>query len=52
MSCAALVEHVLTRHWSTGWVDTVKTGHQKELPPQNIDWYVDLPKSHLIRESS
>lgn len=24
---------------STGWVDTVKTGHCKELPPQSIDWY-------------
>ncbi|KAJ4351831.1 Protein component of the small (40S) ribosomal subunit [Didymosphaeria variabile] len=24
---------------STGWVDTVKTGHSKELPPQDIDWY-------------
>ncbi|KAL5453164.1 40S ribosomal protein S19 [Paraphaeosphaeria minitans] len=22
-----------------GWVDTVKTGHSKELPPQDIDWY-------------
>ncbi|KAK8193548.1 40S ribosomal protein S19 [Phyllosticta capitalensis] len=21
------------------WVDTVKTSHAKELPPQNIDWY-------------
>ena len=23
----------------TGWVDTVKTGPAKELPPQSIDWY-------------
>ncbi|OAA38332.1 40S ribosomal protein S19 [Metarhizium rileyi] len=22
-----------------GWVDTVKTGPAKELPPQNIDWF-------------
>lgn len=22
-----------------GWVDTVKTGAAKELPPQSIDWY-------------
>ena len=22
-----------------GWVDTVKTGPAKELPPQSIDWY-------------
>ncbi|KAF2221246.1 40S ribosomal protein-like protein S19 [Elsinoe ampelina] len=22
-----------------GWVDTVKTSHAKELPPQSIDWY-------------
>ncbi|PVH98493.1 40S ribosomal protein-like protein S19 [Periconia macrospinosa] len=22
-----------------GWVDTVKTGHSKELPPQDIDWF-------------
>ncbi|ERS98511.1 40S ribosomal protein S19 [Sporothrix schenckii ATCC 58251] len=22
-----------------GWVDTVKTGHAKELPPQDIDWF-------------
>ncbi|KAI9884892.1 MAG: 40S ribosomal protein S19 [Watsoniomyces obsoletus] len=22
-----------------GWVDTVKTGHGKELPPQSIDWF-------------
>ncbi|KAI9874577.1 MAG: 40S ribosomal protein S19 [Pleopsidium flavum] len=23
----------------TGWVDTVKTSHSKELPPQSIDWF-------------
>lgn len=23
-----------------GWVDTVKTGPAKELPPQSIDWYL------------
>ncbi|KAF2801674.1 40S ribosomal protein-like protein S19 [Mytilinidion resinicola] len=23
----------------TGWVDTVKTSHSKELPPQDIDWF-------------
>jgi small subunit ribosomal protein S19e len=23
----------------TGWVDTVKTGVAKELPPQEIDWF-------------
>jgi small subunit ribosomal protein S19e len=23
----------------SGWVDTVKTGPAKELPPQSIDWY-------------
>ncbi|KAL5615054.1 hypothetical protein BROUX41_005119 [Berkeleyomyces rouxiae] len=22
-----------------GWVDTVKTGSSRELPPQNIDWF-------------
>ncbi|ROT42043.1 ribosomal protein S19e [Sodiomyces alkalinus F11] len=22
-----------------GWVDIVKTGHGKELPPQDIDWF-------------
>lgn len=22
-----------------GWVDTVKTGPSRELPPQNIDWF-------------
>lgn len=22
-----------------GWVDTVKTGHFKELPPQSMDWF-------------
>jgi len=22
-----------------GWVDTVKTSHSKELPPQDIDWF-------------
>ncbi|KAI0127691.1 major facilitator superfamily domain-containing protein [Xylariales sp. AK1849] len=22
-----------------GWVDTVKTGPSRELPPQNVDWY-------------
>ncbi|KAI9786013.1 MAG: 40S ribosomal protein S19 [Peltula sp. TS41687] len=22
-----------------GWVDTVKTSHSKELPPQSIDWF-------------
>ena len=26
-----------------GWVDTVKTGHYKELPPQSQDWYVSMP---------
>jgi len=25
--------------WKIGWVDTVKTGNMKELPPQSIDWY-------------
>jgi small subunit ribosomal protein S19e len=24
---------------TTGWVDTVKTGPAKELPPQSIDWF-------------
>jgi small subunit ribosomal protein S19e len=24
---------------SAGWVDTVKTGPAKEMPPQDIDWY-------------
>lgn len=28
---------MLTR--SPGWVDTVKTGPSRELPPQNIDWF-------------
>ncbi|THV88773.1 hypothetical protein D6D27_07025 [Aureobasidium pullulans] len=23
----------------SGWVDTVKTGTAKELPPQNVDWF-------------
>jgi small subunit ribosomal protein S19e len=31
--------------WSTGWSDTVKTSHAKELPPQSIDWYKHLPPS-------
>ncbi|KKA26522.1 hypothetical protein TD95_004836 [Thielaviopsis punctulata] len=22
-----------------GWVDTVKTGSSRELPPQNVDWF-------------
>jgi len=39
MSSEALFESVLTRLLSTGWSDTVKTGHLKELPPQSIDWY-------------
>lgn len=30
------VDSMLT--WSTGWSDTVKTSHAKELPPQSIDW--------------
>lgn len=38
MSSEALFEQVLTRLLSTGWSDTVKTGHLKELPPQSIDW--------------
>jgi small subunit ribosomal protein S19e len=25
--------------FSAGWVDTVKTGPAKEMPPQDIDWY-------------
>lgn len=24
---------------ASGWVDTVKTGVSRELPPQDIDWY-------------
>lgn len=28
---------LLTR-WSTGWSDTVKLSHAKELPPQSQDW--------------
>ena len=26
-------------HCFVGWVDTVKTGPAKELPPQSIDWF-------------
>lgn len=29
----------LTNLLCPGWVDTVKTGHAKELPPQSVDWY-------------
>ncbi|KAL8744802.1 MAG: hypothetical protein Q9190_002997 [Brigantiaea leucoxantha] len=29
----------LTRLRCQGWVDTVKTGPAKELPPQSIDWF-------------
>lgn len=32
----------LPKRWlltSTGWVDTVKTGPSRELPPQSIDWF-------------
>lgn len=34
-----------------GWVDTVKTSHSKELPPQSSDWYVLLLPAfvHTIR---
>ncbi len=28
---------MLTEH--LGWVDTVKTGPAKEMPPQDIDWF-------------
>ena len=30
---------VLTYAILLGWVDTVKTGPAKELPPQSIDWF-------------
>lgn len=30
---------------STGWVDTVKTSHSNELPPQSPDWYYDRAAS-------
>lgn len=29
----------LTTHVLPGWVDIVKTGPAKELPPQDIDWF-------------
>jgi len=32
---------------STGWSDTVKTSHAKELPPQSIDWYVCVRPLHI-----
>lgn len=41
-SLASLNESFLTRGFfciHSGWVDTVKTGPAKELPPQNIDWF-------------
>jgi small subunit ribosomal protein S19e len=30
---------ILTLHLTTGWVDTVKTSHANELPPQSPDWF-------------
>lgn len=30
---------MLTSSRSPGWVDTVKTGPAKEMPPQDIDWF-------------
>jgi small subunit ribosomal protein S19e len=30
--------HMLT-HLCKGWVDTVKTSHSNELPPQSPDWF-------------
>ncbi len=39
-----LVDSVLTE--STGWSDTVKTSHAKELPPQSIDWYTLPSRTH------
>ena len=32
-----------------GWVDTVKTGPSRELPPQSIDWYIH-PSSPLLNQ--
>ena len=32
-----------------GWVDTVKTGPSRELPPQSIDWYTH-PSSPLLNQ--
>ena len=36
------MKYLAPGQWLTclpGWVDTVKTGAAKELPPQSIDWY-------------
>merc|ERR1712227_424614 len=41
-----------------GWVDTVKTGVAKELPPQDIDWFyvraasVARPSKHIDASGS
>ena len=38
-SLSPLQHPVLTTLPPQGWVDTVKTGPAKELPPQSIDWF-------------
>ena len=37
--CASPSSFLSYANHSPGWVDTVKTGPAKELPPQSIDWF-------------
>lgn len=39
LSFPLLQDPSLTSLLSLGWVDTVKTGPAKEMPPQSIDWF-------------
>jgi small subunit ribosomal protein S19e len=39
MNSALLSSKLLLMWCVIGWVDTVKTGPAKELPPQSIDWF-------------
>lgn len=38
-SCYIHENPLLTTNIRPGWVDTVKTGPAKEMPPQDIDWF-------------
>lgn len=38
--CSCYIRKSFANHKiHTGWVDTVKTGPAKEMPPQDIDWF-------------
>lgn len=37
--CPSVLQNLTSSSYPPGWVDTVKTSHSNELPPQSIDWF-------------